>query len=106
MRSTKLLIQAEALHKHIAQLPDRLDIDLVVSSPLTRTLETATGVFASQQWTDSSQGAPLMREQPAEQVCAFLQGKQLFFLRGLPMPVMSRHSYVTSLHKFAARSLP
>lgn len=59
--------QAEALHQHIANLPDRLEVDLVVSSPLTRTLETATGVFGSQEWKDSSQGTPLMRKQPAKQ---------------------------------------
>ena len=64
-----IAVQAEALNKHLANLPDRLEVDLVVSSPLTRTLETATGVFASEEWTDESQGVPLMREQPAKQVC-------------------------------------
>ncbi|KAL3137781.1 hypothetical protein ABBQ38_005041 [Trebouxia sp. C0009 RCD-2024] len=59
--------QAEALNKHIANLPNRLQVDLVISSPLTRTLETATGVFASEVWTNESQGVPLMREQPAKQ---------------------------------------
>lgn len=59
--------QAEALHRHIQNLPEQLHIDLVVSSPLTRTLETATGVFAGQAWSDDSQGIPLMREQRGHQ---------------------------------------
>lgn len=61
-------MQAEALHKHIQSLPEPLQVDLVVSSPLTRTLETATGVFASEAWTDHGQGKPLMREQSNIQV--------------------------------------
>lgn len=60
--------QAEALHRHIQSLPEQLQIDLVVSSPLTRTLETATGVFAGQAWSDDSQGLPLMREQSGHEV--------------------------------------
>lgn len=60
--------QAEALHRHIQNLPEQLQIDLVVSSPLTRTLETATGVFAGRAWSDDSQGIPLMREQSGLQV--------------------------------------
>lgn len=59
--------QAEALHRHIADLPERLQVDLVVSSPLTRTLETAIGVFAAQAWKDDSHGMPLMRQQSAVQ---------------------------------------
>lgn len=55
--------QAEALHTHIANLPERLNVDLVVSSPLTRTLETAIGVFANEDWTSKSQGKTLMSEQ-------------------------------------------
>lgn len=59
--------QAEALHKHIDRLPERLQVDLVVSSPLTRTLETAVGVFANEEWRDNGHGAPLMAEQTEEQ---------------------------------------
>ncbi len=65
---TTLPWQAEALHRHIQYLPEQLQIDLVVSSPLTRTLETATGVFAGQAWSDDSQGIPLMREQSGHEV--------------------------------------
>ena len=61
-------VQAEALHKHIVNLPEQLIVDLVVSSPLTRTLETATGIFANEDWTNESHGQPLMAEQEAVQV--------------------------------------
>ena len=61
-------VQAEALRAHIANLPERLKVDLVVSSPLTRTLETAVGVFANEDWTSKSQGKPLMSEQKAVEV--------------------------------------
>lgn len=37
--------QCAALRNHMEQFPEVLDVDLVVVSPLTRTLETAAGVF-------------------------------------------------------------
>ena len=38
-----------------------------MSSPLTRTLETAVGVFANEAWRNNGHGAPLMAEQTEEQ---------------------------------------
>ncbi len=39
------LLQAHALQKHIAQLPDPLNIEAVIVSPLSRALQTAVGAF-------------------------------------------------------------
>jgi len=39
--------QAHALNRHIRQLQPPLDIQVIVVSPLVRTLETATGAFGS-----------------------------------------------------------
>lgn len=38
-------MQAHALQKHIAQLPDPLKLEAVIVSPLSRALQTAVGAF-------------------------------------------------------------
>lgn len=50
--------QALALNKHIKAVG--LKVDVVVSSPLTRTLETAVGAFSGSAWQGEADGAPLM----------------------------------------------
>ncbi|KAI3425092.1 hypothetical protein D9Q98_008470 [Chlorella vulgaris] len=56
--------QAWALNWHIKQLGSRFRVDAVVVSPLTRTLETAAGVFGSGPWREGSNSQPpLMLEQ-------------------------------------------
>ncbi|KAL4853906.1 Phosphoglycerate mutase-like protein [Chlorella vulgaris] len=58
------VMQAWALNWHIKQLGSRFRVDAVVVSPLTRTLETAAGVFGSGPWREgSSSQPPLMLEQ-------------------------------------------
>jgi phosphohistidine phosphatase SixA len=57
-------MQAWALNWHIKQLGSRFRVDAVVVSPLTRTLETAAGVFGSGPWREGSNSQPpLMLEQ-------------------------------------------
>ena len=55
-------MQAHALQKHIAQLPDPLNVEAVIVSPLSRALQTAVGAFGG---TSDEEGTakPLMLRQ-------------------------------------------
>lgn len=55
--------QAAALRRHIQQLGPAFRADVVVISPLTRTLETAAGVFGSGPWGPGDPGTPFMLPQ-------------------------------------------
>lgn len=55
--------QARALGKHIRTLGPAFRADAVIVSPLTRTLETAAGVFGAGPWQSGDPQPPLMREQ-------------------------------------------
>ncbi|KAK9840535.1 hypothetical protein WJX84_011900, partial [Apatococcus fuscideae] len=57
--------QAAALKRHLVKHADRLRIQVVVASPLFRTLETACGVFGGSEWAGPEQGIPLMHAQTA-----------------------------------------
>ena len=60
--------QAEAVQQHLAGLQQPLQVEVVICSPLTRTLETAVGIFGTREWTDDTQGKPLMLQQPSRPV--------------------------------------
>lgn len=51
--------QTEALRKHIRHLPEPLDLQVVVISPLTRAIETAIGAFGGDAW-HAGNAEPLM----------------------------------------------
>jgi hypothetical protein len=53
-------LQALALNKHIQGLGSGFQVDAVVVSPLTRTLETAAGVFGRGRWQEGDAQLPLM----------------------------------------------
>ena len=55
-------VQAHALQKHIAQLPEPLNVEAVIVSPLSRALQTAVGAFGG---TSDEEGTakPLMIKQ-------------------------------------------
>lgn len=55
--------QARALGKHIRALGPAFRADAIIVSPLTRTLETAAGVFGAGPWQSGDPQPPLMREQ-------------------------------------------
>lgn len=55
--------QARALGKHIRALGPAFRAEAVIVSPLTRTLETAAGVFGAGPWQSGDPQPPLMREQ-------------------------------------------
>lgn len=61
-------VQAEAVQQHLAGLQQPLQVEVVICSPLTRTLETAVGIFGTTEWTDDMQGTPLMLQQPSRPV--------------------------------------
>ena len=61
-------VQAEAVQQHLAGLQQPLQVEVVICSPLTRTLETAVGIFGTREWTDDTQGKPLMLQQPSRPV--------------------------------------
>ncbi|GAB4821241.1 hypothetical protein N2152v2_008287 [Parachlorella kessleri] len=53
--------QTAALKRHLAGLPQPFRVDVVIVSPLTRTLETAAGVFGGGDWAEADgAGPPLM----------------------------------------------
>ena len=55
-------VQAHVLQKHIAQLPEPLNVEAVIVSPLSRALQTAVGAFGG---TSDEEGTakPLMIKQ-------------------------------------------
>jgi broad specificity phosphatase PhoE len=55
-------MQAHALQKHIAQLPEPLNVEAVIVSPLSRALQTAVGVFGGTSDVDGT-SKPLMIQQ-------------------------------------------
>ena len=63
-----LCMQAQGLREHIKSLPESLDIQAVIVSPLTRTLETAIGAFGGDVWQDGDKVSPLMVSQDSVEV--------------------------------------
>ncbi|KAK9809580.1 hypothetical protein WJX73_004066 [Symbiochloris irregularis] len=57
--------QARKLREHIQSLPDSLQLQAVVISPLTRAIETAIGAFGGGAWTSADSDKPLMLAQEA-----------------------------------------
>lgn len=55
--------QARALGRHIRALGGAFRADAIIVSPLTRTLETAAGVFGGECWQQGDPQPPLMLEQ-------------------------------------------
>ena len=55
-------MQAHALQKHIAQLPEPLNVEAVIVSPLSRALQTAVGAFGGTSEVDGT-AKPLMIQQ-------------------------------------------
>lgn len=61
-------LQARKLRQHIQGLPDSLQLQAVVVSPLTRAIETAIGAFGGADWTQADSAQPLMLAQEAVEV--------------------------------------
>jgi len=65
--------QTEALQQHVAARKEQLGVELIVVSPMTRTLETAAGVFGcaprSAAATTGSRGTFMRSTQAAENKC-------------------------------------
>lgn len=59
---TDSLSQAHALQQHIAQLPEPLNVEAVIVSPLSRALQTAVGAFGGTSNTEGT-AQPLMIKQ-------------------------------------------
>lgn len=57
--------QAMALGDHIRGLESKIRVDAVISSTLTRALETAVGVFSPRKWESSHNVPPLLISQNA-----------------------------------------
>ena len=55
-------VQAHALQKHIAQLPEPLNVEAVIVSPLSRALQTAVGAFGG-TCDEEGTAEPLMLKQ-------------------------------------------
>ncbi|KAM7266575.1 hypothetical protein ACFE04_004472 [Oxalis oulophora] len=58
--------QVDNLHKHVQQSGLLNKVELVVVSPLLRTLQTAVGVFGGEGYTDGIDAPPLMVENAGE----------------------------------------
>ncbi|CAJ1961402.1 unnamed protein product [Sphenostylis stenocarpa] len=58
------------LRKHVHDSGIMKRIDLVIVSPLLRTLQTAVGVFGGEGYTDSTDALPLMVENAGNSSCA------------------------------------
>lgn len=54
----RVMCQAALLRRHVASVG--LRVELVVVSPLTRTLETAVGIFGGATWREGEASPPLM----------------------------------------------
>lgn len=59
---TGSLSQAHALQQHISQLPEPLNVEAVIVSPLSRALQTAVGAFGGTSNTEGT-AQPLMIKQ-------------------------------------------
>ena len=64
--------QAHALQQHIAQLPEPLNVEAVIVSPLSRALQTAVGAFGGTLHTEGT-AQPLMIKQDHILVRAFFK---------------------------------
>ncbi len=64
-------MQAHALQQHIAQLPEPLNVEAVIVSPLSRALQTAVGAFGGTSDTEGT-AQPLMIKQELIMVCTYL----------------------------------
>ena len=54
--------------QHIKALPESIDLQAVIISPLTRALETAIGAFGGDDWTEGDAFEPLMVAQNSIEV--------------------------------------
>lgn len=61
-------MQALGLRQHIRQLGDSFQVDVVIISPLTRTLETAAGVFGTGAWRQGDEAPAFMLPQSGVEV--------------------------------------
>uniref|UniRef100_A0A2P2KPY6 Phosphoglycerate mutase-like protein 1 n=1 Tax=Rhizophora mucronata TaxID=61149 RepID=A0A2P2KPY6_RHIMU len=52
--------QVDNLHKHVQECGLNKKIELVITSPLLRTIQTAVGVFGGEWYTDGVNVSPLM----------------------------------------------
>lgn len=80
--------QAAALRRHLRRLPALLPVEVVVTSPMTRALETATAAFGGGAWAAGGDtGPPLMTAQTEIPVrpcyLAYLPSAWLLSLHGL-----------------------
>ncbi|KAK9915171.1 hypothetical protein WJX75_005575 [Coccomyxa subellipsoidea] len=57
--------QAHALRKHLAKLPEPLNVEAVIVSPLSRALQTAVGAFGGDAWQPNDPDEALMVAQEA-----------------------------------------
>ncbi len=64
-RSAAICMQAHALRKHLAQLPEPLNVEAVIMSPLSRALQTAVGAFGGDACQSGDPGKVLMVAQDA-----------------------------------------
>lgn len=55
-----LLVQAHALRTHISSLPEPLNVEAVIVSPLSRALQTATGAFGGPEWSPETDKSPAL----------------------------------------------
>ena len=78
--------QAHSLREHIRQLPEDLQLQAIIISPLTRTLETAIGAFGGDAWKVGDAAEPLMVAQDTIEasigVC-----EALVLLLSMPVPL-------------------
>ena len=58
-------MQAHALRKHLAKLPEPLNVEAVIVSPLSRALQTAVGAFGGDAWQPNDPDEALMVAQEA-----------------------------------------
>ena len=80
---TGSLSQAHALQKHLAQLPEPLDVEAVIVSPLSRALQTAVGAFGGTSDTEGT-AQPLMVEQEEILVSTFQEHICMHGLQHMP----------------------
>lgn len=62
------VLQAYQLRKHVSELPNSLQLQAVIVSPLTRAIETAIGAFGGAVCQEGDTVKPLMIAQNALEV--------------------------------------
>jgi hypothetical protein len=73
-------LQAHDLHAHIARLPEALDLEAIIVSPLSRALQTAVGAFGGLEWNSEKESSILM-----------------VALEGIPVCTQTSRAYATPL---------